>query len=547
MRRVVLPLLAAAVLVALGASAALAHPLGNFTINHHAGIRVEPDRVLLDVVIDAAEIPAFQATAELDRDGDGALSPTETAGLPEARCLSIGRGLVLAIDGSPAALRLTAAGVTFPMGSAGLPTMRSACVFEAPLSVAPGGAVAVAFRDEFEPARIGWREITAVGDGMTLEGGGAPTTSASARLTSYPEGPGPAPDERALSLVVRAGGDRLPPFLSPDATPIAPVPVAAIAGASAAPRADGAEAAEAAGDATPSGAEAVPQILGQAPVSPLVAVAALLVAAMLGAGHALTPGHGKTLMAAYLVGTRGTPRHALGLGLAVSISHTAGILGLAIVILAAESTLPVDAVVRGAPIVAAAAVLIIGLWMLATELRRRGVWPGSAARAHPHEHEHEHEHEGEHPHDHGDGHPHEHEGEHPHEHEGEHPDHRHGPIRHSHLPRQGATVTWRGLVLLGLAGGLVPSANALLVLLGTIAAGRPAWGVILVAAFGLGMAAVMAGVGLACVYARGLVVRVPERLPVSMLGRWVPLGAAVVVLGLGIVLTAQAVASARLG
>jgi ABC-type nickel/cobalt efflux system permease component RcnA len=531
MRRLVLSLLAAALLVPLGASAALAHPLGNFTINHHAGIRVEPDRVLLDVVIDAAEIPAFQATAELDRDGDGALSPAETTGLPEARCLSIGRGLVLAIDGSPAELRLTAAGVTFPMGNAGLPTMRSACVFETPLSVSPGGTVAVAFRDEFEPARIGWREITAVGDGMTLEGGGAPTTSASARLTSYPEGPGPAPDERALSLVVRAGGDRLPPFRSPDAAPIAPVPVAAIAGASAAPRVDGAEATEAAADATPNGAEAVPLILGQAPVSPLIAVAALLVAAMLGAGHALTPGHGKTLMAAYLVGTRGTPRHALGLGLAVSISHTAGILGLAIVILAAESTLPVDAVVRGAPIVAAAAVLIIGLWMLATELRRRGVWPGSAGHAHPHEHEHEHEHEG----------------EHPHEHEGEHPDHRHGPIRHRHLPRQGATVTWRGLVLLGLAGGLVPSANALLVLLGTIAAGRPAWGVILVAAFGLGMAAVMAGVGLACVYARGLVVRVPERLPVSMLGRWVPLGAAVVVLGLGIVLTTQAVASARLG
>ena len=61
---------------------------------------------------------------------------------------------------------------------------------------------------------------------------------------------------------------------------------------------------------------------------------------MLGAGHALTPGHGKTLMAAYLVGTRGTPRHAVGLGMAVSVSHTLGILGLAAVVLAAESTLP---------------------------------------------------------------------------------------------------------------------------------------------------------------------------------------------------------------
>lgn len=127
------------------------------------------------------------------------------------------------------------------------------------------------------------------------------------------------------------------------------------------------------------------------------------------------------------------------------------------------------------------------------------------------------------------------------------PSHRHGPITHTHLPRSGTTVTWRGLFLLGLAGGLVPSANALLVLLGSIAAGRPAWGVILVAAFGLGMAAVMAGIGLACVYARGLVGRVPAGAPLRAAGRLVPLGAAVVVLALGIVLTTQAIAGARLG
>src|SRR4029079_1704684 len=110
--------------------------------------------------------------------------------------------------------------------------------------------------------------------------------------------------------------------------------------------------------------------------------------------------------------------------------------------------------------------------------------------------DHERAHAAAHVHDHG----HDHDHGTAHDHGAEPLEHRHGPIRHSHLPapdRQG--LNWRGLALLGLAGGLVPSANALLILLGTIAAGRPAWGVVMVTAFGLGMAAVMSGIGLAVV------------------------------------------------
>src|SRR6185312_11106138 len=105
----------------------------------------------------------------------------------------------------------------------------------------------------------------------------------------------------------------------------------------------------------------------------------------------------------------------------------------------------------------------------------------------------------------------------------------------------------RGLALLGLAGGLVPSANALLILLGTIAAGRPAWGIVLVAAFGLGMAGVMTGIGLAVVMARGALDRAPRDLPLATARRFAPLAASVVVLGLGIVLSAQALTAVRLG
>ena len=81
--------------------------------------------------------------------------------------------------------------------------------------------------------------------------------------------------------------------------------------------------------------------------------------------------------------------------------------------------------------------------------------------------------------------------------------HSHGGVPHSHLPATGPTVTWRSLFVLGLAGGLIPSTSALLILLGAIAGGRPAFGVVLVVAFGLGMAAVMTGVGLALILARG--------------------------------------------
>ena len=121
----------------------------------------------------------------------------------------------------------------------------------------------------------------------------------------------------------------------------------------------------------------------------------ILTAAALGAGHALTPGHGKTLMAAYLVGTRGTPLHAAGLGLSVTLSHTLGILVLAAIVVGAGGILPPDVVVKAAPVIAAVSIVAIGGWMLFGEGRRR--WRvRSAARAHQHAHDHGDEHDHEH-------------------------------------------------------------------------------------------------------------------------------------------------------
>jgi ABC-type nickel/cobalt efflux system permease component RcnA len=120
--------------------------------------------------------------------------------------------------------------------------------------------------------------------------------------------------------------------------------------------------------------------------------------------------------------------------------------------------------------------------------------------------------------------------------------HSHGGARHSHLPASGRSLTWRGLFVLGLAGGLIPSTSALIILLGSIAAGRPAFGLLLVVAFGAGMAAVMTGVGIVMIVARTRLDRMPSRSSLGRLATAAPLLASVAVFGLGIVLTVQAIA-----
>jgi ABC-type nickel/cobalt efflux system permease component RcnA len=275
----------------------------------------------------------------------------------------------------------------------------------------------------------------------------------------------------------------------------------------------------------------LPSIFRSTDLSPIVLLVSILTAAALGAGHALSPGHGKTLMAAYLVGTRGTPLHAAGLGLSVTVSHTLGILVLAGLVVGAQGFLPPDLIVKAAPMVAAVSIVAIGGWMLFGEARRR--WrqrTADAAHVHAHQQGAEHDHAHEHAHDTDPADAHD-------QHE-----HSHGGVSHSHLPPRGTTISWRSLFVLGLAGGLIPSTSALLILLGSIAAGRPAFGFVLVVAFGLGMALVMAGIGLALVLARGRLDRVDTG---SLLGRassLVPLAAAVLVFGLGLYLTFQALA-----
>ena len=135
-RRLLAGLALATVAAAVVPGIASAHPLGNFTINHYAGIRVEPDRVLLDVVIDQAEIPAFQARLQYDTDGDGELSDDEIAAGRLAGCASLQPALHLDVAGTAAPLTLTSAGLSFPPGAGGLSTLRLVCELERPVGLA---------------------------------------------------------------------------------------------------------------------------------------------------------------------------------------------------------------------------------------------------------------------------------------------------------------------------------------------------------------------------------------------------------------------------
>ncbi|MGZ8515479.1 MAG: hypothetical protein ACXWXA_10605, partial [Candidatus Limnocylindrales bacterium] len=212
---------------------AAAHPLGNFTINHYAGIRVETDRILLDVVIDQAEIPAFQARLGFDTDGDGELSAAEVDAGRLAACGELAGSLDLEVGGARQALELTEAGLAFPPGVGGLSTMREVCGFVATPADPIVAASSIEFADRSFSERLGWREVVVDGSGVTLTSvhGELRATSVSDRLTRYPTTLlAQALADTDVTVIASPGGPTLPPLDIPDASPLPGAPGAAPAG-----------------------------------------------------------------------------------------------------------------------------------------------------------------------------------------------------------------------------------------------------------------------------------------------------------------------------
>ncbi|QGV77145.1 sulfite exporter TauE/SafE family protein [Streptomyces ficellus] len=516
--RAVATLVAGTALVLLPAQAAQAHPLGNFTVSQYDGIVVAPGELTVDHVEDLAEIPASQERRRIDTDGDDRLSPAELSAWARARCDAAAGGARLTVGGGDARpLKAAKATAEVRPGQAGLETLRVTCASTAPLP-----------RQErmdlrYAPAAVsagpGWREITARGDRMTLAESDVSGDSVSRRLTAYPDDLlSSPPGSRSAALSVRAGG----PALTGDG---------GASGSEASPT----------GGVLPRGADrwaqALTGLVARHELTAGFAVLALGAALLLGAMHALAPGHGKTMMAAAAAaGGRSSRRDMLALAGSVTLTHTLGVFALGALITAGSAAAP--SVVSWLGIASGTLVAVAGGLLLRRAWRRRH-------HAHGHSHGHTHGHGHGHAHAHGDGHAHDHAHDPPHSHSHDHPhDHGHGHT-HSHLP---PAPGLRGVILLGLAGGLVPSPSAVVVLVGAAALGQAWFGFLLVLAYGAGVALTLAVAGFAVVRLREttkrrLVERPRGRL-VSLAQRTAPLGTAAVVLALGCGLVLRGAATA---
>lgn len=463
-------------LAALAAPApAAAHPLGNFSVNSYCRIEPSAGGVRLRYALDMAEIPTFQERAALDPDGDGATSPAELAGFADALAARLADGLSLSAGGRRLPLTAGERSAELRPGQGGLQTLYLRLELTAPLPEG-AGPWELAFSDPVFGGRPGWREVVVrAADGARLLASSAPAEDLSRELTAYPEDLLLAPLASegaqfsfALGAGPAAGGPA--PAATGAPTPLAPAPAG-----------------------------------GPAPLA-----GALLAALLLGAGHALTPGHGKTIVAAYLVGARGTVRHALFLGLTTTVTHTAGVFALGLATLLFSAWVLPERLYPWLGAISGATVMLIG----ATLLRQRlgALLARGAARP---------------------------------GHGGDldaHGGHDHGLGYHTHAPQDSA-VSWGGLLALGVSGGLLPCPSALVLLLGAVALGQPGLGLLLVLSFSLGLAGVLTAIGVLLVRARPLFARLPGG------GRLLPgislAGAAVVVVAGGAI-TLQALAQAGL-
>jgi nickel/cobalt transporter (NicO) family protein len=513
LRRIVVVVGGALGLVVLAPAVAFAHPLGNFTVNTYAGLAVGSDRVTVDYVVDMAEIPTFQARPMIDRNGDDAISTTEAAVFARRRCASLARGLAVSADGERLAVeaRPNAASATLPVGQAGLPTLRIECGFEAP--VAGAAQHTLAFADHNLTGRVGWHEVTAVANGARIRHSDVPTHSLSARLTSYPSDRLQSPlDVRTARVAYEPGGVAA----NPTQAPVVHTP---------------------AGSVVRGFDELTQSFTASVAARDLtlgLALVALAIGVALGAVHAFAPGHGKTVMAAYLVGERGTVRDGLLIGLTVAATHTAGVLALGGALTASQEFAP-EAVYPYLTLASGVSFVVLGGTLLVRALRRSRQARAGVLLSHHHHHgrhHHDHHHVG-HEHDHHD---------HAH-HDHDHDDHDHDDHDHDDVAAATGRPSGRTLVALGFAGGLVPTPTAVVVLLGATAIGRAWFGALLVLAYGVGMAATLVAGGLLLARARRRFDLASHGTRVLKVAALIPVVTALVVTGSGLVLVARAATS----
>ncbi len=483
----------------------LAHPMGNFSVNHYSKISLESDGIKISYIIDLAEIPTYQELQQGNVTADVA-DPAVTRFIGQ-RGAELGRGLSLLVDGKRLPLRLVSSQAIFPPGAGGLPTMKLGFVYSAayPPDRKSGS---LQYADDNYPGHAGWKEIVAVGSpAATFISSSVPQTDRSAGLTNYPTDLLNSPPQQLSAAIqfhypITVEGSavrvrRLKPHPSHAKEDVAPRPMVVAPTVTPAPLH-----LEANQQATPR--SAFTELITARRLDLWFLITAAFIAFGLGALHALEPGHGKTIVAAYLVGSRGTARHALLLGLIVTVSHTAGVFALGAITLYAsryivpEQLYPWLGVFSGLTIAGLGGYMFLRRWSgldldhSHTTGQLHGHWFSSNKRT----------------------------------------------VVSPEPEEPAKPISLYQLFALGITGGIIPCPAALVVLLSAFALHRIGLGFFLIITFSLGLAAVLIGFGMLMVYGRRFLGRLQVNGPLTT--RWLPVASAafMTVLGAGIAVRA---------
>ncbi len=479
------------VAVAVIAPALSAHPMGNFSVNHYSKLEVTGHGLKLEYVLDLAEIPTLDLLRNWRLERDSPRANLDRKAAEQAReWLS---NLKIVSEGTDIKPEFQSTNLVIADGAGNLPIVRITAI--AKLDVRGAN---LTYDDLNFPDRSGWKEIViTAGHGATLTKASQASTDLSKALTDYPPDPTLAPpqDLRAeLSWTVA------PQLITHRIIP-APVPQPHQAPAATSPATMTAQGAQ---PGTIVRGDFLSRLLQHKELTLSMMLLALAISFGLGGLHALTPGHGKTIVAAYLVGARGTLKHAAFLGAMVTFTHTISVFALGLATLFLFRYIVPEKITQTLGVISGLSIVAIGGWMLRKRFR--------GSRGHSHSHSH------------GQGH---------HHHYGNSRDHSHGADGHTHIPE---TISFGSLIALGISGGLVPCESALVLLLGMIALGRVALGLLLLVSFSAGLALVLIAIGIVVLYAKKLI---PESKRTARGGafRWLPLASAAVVVMVGLIMT----------
>jgi ABC-type nickel/cobalt efflux system permease component RcnA len=487
------------VLTALAAAMG-AHPMGNFSVSHYARLKPAPGVLRVTYAIDLAEIPTFELSSSSEPEALKKLAPEKMAEWV--------RALQFTLDGQRLTAKVESVSVLVAEGAGAMPVMRVTAEMEVAV---PGGGT-VSYEDPNFAGRTGWKEVV-TGDAPDRsralaeyppETSGAPPQQLRAQVTvppgaslartaqRLPDGPWPA-----------AGALPKPPETAEPAPSVAASPSRPVV---AAPVAGGPQDASA---GTMVRGDYLSTLLSRKELPFDLALLGLGAAFVAGAMHAMSPGHGKTIVAAYLVGARGTLKHAVFLGAMVTFTHTISVFALGLVTLFLSQYILPERIVPWMGAISGLAIVMVGMNLFQKRLAK--LTGGGDHHGHDHSHDDGHDHG--HTHDHGSG-----------------------PHQHHDLPEK---ITLGSLTALGVSGGLVPCPTALVLLLSAIAMGRAAYGLTLLVSFSLGLALVLMAIGGAVLYAKSLMPAMPS-ITNSRVFQVVPVLSAAVIVGVGVLMTGAA-------